>query len=236
LTRKRILTIVAAIAVLAALAIFWKPVQGYLGDVLAWVDTLGAWAPVAFVLIVAMSVPLVLPGLLFTLAAGAMFGLVRGVVLIILGLSIGGIVSFLLGRYVFRDWARNLLQRHPAMSHLESEVTLGGWKLIMFTRMVPLFPFKISNYVFGCTRVKLWEYWLGNTIGILPITFTNVYTGSLLNDLASVGDGDAPRSTTEWVLSLCGLAFAVFGLIYITRYARRAMRSYKQESSARRMD
>ena len=222
--------------ILAALAIFWQPVQGYVKDVLGWVDTLGAWAPVAFVLIVAASVPLVLPGLLFTLSAGAMFGLVRGIVLIVAGLSLGGIVSFLLGRYVFRDWAMKILERHPAMSHLESEVTLGGWKLIMFTRMVPLFPFKVSNYVFGCTRVKLWEYWLGNTIGILPITFANVYTGSLLNDLASVGDGDVPRTAAEWGLSLGGLVFAVFGLVFITRYARHAVRSYQEESSARRTD
>ncbi len=229
LTKNRIFRLFIAACILAALIIFWKPVQGYIEDVLAWVDTLGVWAPVVFVIMVAGSVPALLPGLLFTLAAGAMFGLFRGVILIVLGLSIGGAVSFLLGRYVFRDWATKLLQRHPAMSHLESEVTRGGWKLIMFTRMIPLFPFKISNYVFGCTRVKLWQYWLGNTIGILPLTFTNVYTGSLLSDLASIGDGDVSKSPTEWTLTAAGLLFAVCGLIYITRYARRAMREYQQE-------
>lgn len=215
--------------ILAISVYFWQSVQAYVLGILAWVDTLGIWAPIVFIGMVAMSVPMVFPGIVFTLAAGFMFGFIHGVIYIVLGLSMGGVISFLLGRYVLRDKVLKLLQRHASMYHLESEVTRGGGKLIMFTRMIPMFPYKVSNYVFGCTRVKLWEFWLGNTIGILPLTFTNVYVGSLAVNLTSMGDRDAPLTTTEWVLSLGGLACAVVGLIYITRYAQRAIRAYQEE-------
>lgn len=199
--------------------------------VLEWIDGQGAWAPFIFICLVVLSVPLVLPGFIFTLGAGFLFGLVKGVACIVVGISIGAVISFLLARYAIREQVLGYLNRHPRMDKIEEEVSRGGWKLVMFTRMIPMFPFKLSNYAFGCTRVKLKDFWLGNTLGIFPLTITNVYMGSVAGSLASIGSGVGPSSPLEWGLYGAGMVVTVIAFLYLVRYAKRAIQSYQEESN-----
>ena len=82
----------------------------------AWVHTMGAWAPFAFVGAYVAIVLLMLPAFLLTMVAGAVFGVVEGVALVITGAIIGGTLAFLLGRYVARDFVAKRVAQNPKLS------------------------------------------------------------------------------------------------------------------------
>src|SRR5712671_5491313 len=107
-----------------------------------------------------------------------------------------------------------------------SVLTLGagavfdeGWKIVLLTRLSPIFPFTLLNYAFGLTRVKLSHYVLASWLGMIPGTVMYVYLGSLV----SVGAGHRQRTTGEWVLYGVGLLATVTVTVFVTRLARNAL-------------
>jgi uncharacterized membrane protein YdjX (TVP38/TMEM64 family) len=81
------------------------------------------------------------------------------------------------------------------------------------------------NYAFGLTRVSLRDYFFASWIGMLPATVMYVYFGSLAKSLAELGTGHAQRTPAQWALYGVGLAATITITIYLTRLARRALRT-----------
>lgn len=142
----------------------------------------GAWAPFFFVLFYALAPVLFLPGLPITLAAGLIFGPVWGVVYAIVGATIGATLSFLLARYFMRDWIKAKIAQTRFASLYENSAS-QGWKLVAFTRLVPLFPFNLLNYAFGITAISLPVYIIVSFFCMLPACIAYVVFGSSLLDL-----------------------------------------------------
>ncbi|MBU6430416.1 MAG: VTT domain-containing protein, partial [Cyanobacteria bacterium REEB65] len=101
-------------------------------------------------------------------------------------------------------------------------VAAEGWKIVLLTRLSPVFPFNLLNYAFGITEVSLKDYFFASWIGMLPGTILYVYAGSLAGDLAALGRGRA-RGPLEWTFYAIGLAATVAVTLYITRVARKAI-------------
>jgi uncharacterized membrane protein YdjX (TVP38/TMEM64 family)/Fe-S oxidoreductase len=146
----------------------------------ALIGSYGAWAPAIYILIYALAPVLFLPGLPITIVGGIAFGPVWGVVYTITGSTIGASLAFLVGRYVARDWVAAKLTG-PRWEKLDSEVARHGWKVVAFTRLIPVFPFNLLNYAFGLTNVSFSHYVLATFIFMLPacIAFI-VFSSSLL--------------------------------------------------------
>jgi uncharacterized membrane protein YdjX (TVP38/TMEM64 family) len=98
-----------------------------------------------------------------------------------------------------------------------------GWKIVLLTRLSPIFPFNLLNYAYGLTRVNLKHYFWASWIGMMPGTVMYVYIGSLAGDLASLGAGTHTRTPAEWVLYGVGLLATVTVTIFVARLARRAL-------------
>jgi uncharacterized membrane protein YdjX (TVP38/TMEM64 family) len=92
--------------------------------------------------------------------------------------------------------------------------------------MIPFFPSKLANYVFGLTPFSLRAYVAGSFIGFIPYSVHNVYLGSLAADLATLRARDVGRTPFEWGLYLAGFAFTVIAVLYLSRIARRALARY----------
>ncbi|MBV5306014.1 MAG: TVP38/TMEM64 family protein [Desulfobulbaceae bacterium] len=75
----------------------------------------------------------------------------------ICGATIGATLAFLLGRYAGRDWVKEKLSG-PRWKQLDQEEEKHGWKVVAFTRLVPLFSYNLLNFAFGLTGVKLLHY------------------------------------------------------------------------------
>jgi uncharacterized membrane protein YdjX (TVP38/TMEM64 family) len=220
----------AAVLVLALLA-------GFLGRatlrpmVDAALDTLGrldGWGPAIFVGLYVLACVFLVPGSALTLGAGALFGLVQGVFCVWIGATLGAVVAFLVGRHLARDAVARRLQRHPGFRRIDEAVAKEGWRIVLLTRLSPVFPFNVLNYAFGITAVSLRDYTLATALGILPGTTLYVYLGSLAGDLA----GRSPQRTPlEWTFYAAGLAATVLVTIRVTRLARQALRPHLPPTS-----
>jgi uncharacterized membrane protein YdjX (TVP38/TMEM64 family) len=118
------------------------------------------------------------PGAPTTLLAGSLLGKVNGITATLVGSYIGSSLTFLISRYLFRDWVeKKFLPKYPKIKEYEKLLFTDGFKTVLFLRLVPLFPFNALNYILGVTRVTFKEYFLGTLIGIIPGTIVYVYLG-----------------------------------------------------------
>ena len=192
---------------------------------LEWLEGLGAWAPFLFILIDMLVVVLVLPGVILTFGAGFMFGVLRGSLYVLIGSTIGATIAFLIARYLFGKRATEFFLDHSKLKLINDEFKRAGWKFVLLTRLVPFFPFKLSNYLFGLMQISLRDFVIGVFFGIIPFTVTNVYIVSLAADLATIDSRTASRSRMEWTIYGIGVIIAIVAVIYITHLARQALDS-----------
>lgn len=196
---------------------------------LAWFDAQGTWASLLCVLIMVAVVVLLLPGVLFTTGAGFVFGVVEGTLYVVTGMTIGAMLAFLVARYLFGKRATRYVMSHTKLKLVSEELTSQGWKIVMLTRLVPFFPFKLSNYFFGLTPFSLRGFTGGTFLGIIPLSLHNVYLGSIAADIATLGTRNSERTPLEWGLYGAGFFVAVGVVIYLNRLARRALARYTEE-------
>ena len=141
----------------------------------AWLSEQGAWAPVAYVLAYAAGTVAFAPGSLFSLAGGAVFGPVWGTLLNLTGATIGAGLAFVTARYLAGDWVTRKAggRLGPLIKGVESE----GWRFVAFVRLVPLFPFNLTNYALGLTRIGLLPYLLTSFITMAPGALAYTWLG-----------------------------------------------------------
>jgi uncharacterized membrane protein YdjX (TVP38/TMEM64 family) len=198
-------------------------IQQLLQDALAWVAGLGAIGPLAFIgLYIAATVAFV-PGSVLTLGAGFVFGWLAGSAYVFVGATLGATAAFLVGRYVARGWVERKIANNPKFDAIDTAVGHEGFKIVVLTRLSPIFPFNLLNYMFGITKVPLKDYVLGS-VGMIPGTLMYVYFGSLAGNLATLGSNHQPSDARlQWSLRIVGLVATVLVTLYITRVARKAL-------------
>src|SRR5216683_405301 len=209
----------ATVAVALVLALKFFHVQDLLKSALDWIGKLGPWGPVIFVGLYVVATVLFIPGSVLTLGAGAVFGVALGSVCVSIGATLGATAAFLVGRYLARDAIARKIAKHETFAAIDRAVADEGWKIILLTRLSPVFPFTLLNYAFGLTRVKLSHYVLASWLGMIPGTVMYVYLGSLVN----LGAGHRQRTTGEWILYGVGLLATVSVTVFVTRLARNAL-------------
>ena len=198
---------------------------------LEWFDAQGAWLSLLFILLMATVVVLVLPGVLFTTGAGFVFGVVKGSIYVVTGTTLGAVLAFLIARYLFGQRARRFIMATVKLRVVSEELTLHGWKIVLLVRLIPFFPSKIANYFFGLTPFSLRGYAAGSLLGFIPFSVHNVYLGSIVADLSTLGGRDPGRSPLEWTLYGAGFVATVVAVVYLNRLAHRALARYTDTGS-----
>lgn len=216
--------IVLAVAALLGLIALGRQVGGYVPAFAQWVDGLGAWGPAVFILAYATGTVAFVPGSLLTLAAGAIFGLAKGVVVVFIAAVLGSSAAFLVSRYLARSAIEKRLSTNPKFASVDRAVGSEGRKIVFLLRLSPLFPFNLLNYALGLTKVSFADYLMAS-IGMLPGTLLYVYYGKLVGDVAALAGGAAPEKGTEdYILWGLGLLATALVTTLITRTARKALR------------
>lgn len=223
-----ILTVSAMLGVL-----FYFDAEKYVLQLFEWLETKGSWAFFIFILIEFFVVALLLPGIVFTLGAGFLFGVVKGSAVVVIGTTLGASVAFLLSRYLFVEKMANYLLNHPTLKVIDNELASKGWRFVLLTRMVPFFPFKLSNYFFGLTKFRLRDFVIGTAIGIIPITVINVYMGSLAASMTTLGSSSVSKSPMAWGVYGVGFLVAIFFAVYLTRVAKKALEKQLKQPAVR---
>jgi len=107
-----------------------------------------------------------MPGSLFALAAGALFGPIWGSLLSLLGATLGAGMAFVIARYFAGDWVAR--KTGGGLKKFIEGVEAENWRFVAFVRLVPLFPFNLTNYALGLTRIKLVPYVITSFICMAP--------------------------------------------------------------------
>ncbi|MBD2096083.1 TVP38/TMEM64 family protein [Trichocoleus sp. FACHB-591] len=229
LLRKRLVLGFKFAGVLIVVAVLLRAIKylnlsASLAIALEKIQSLGVWAPIAFICIYIFAALCLIPGSLLTLGAGVLFGVVFGSIYAFVGATLGAIAAFLVGRYLARGWVAQQIEGHAKFNAVDQAVAREGLKIVLLTRLSPAFPFVLLNYVFGITQVSLRDYGLG-CLGMLPPTIMYVYIGSLLGDLATLTTGNMGRSRSpaELVFYSVGLVATVVVTIYVTQVAQKAL-------------
>ena len=221
---KLVLTLTIAAVAVAALILGGRQAGQYLPQFAAWVEGLGFWGPLVFILGYAVATVAFVPGSLLTLAAGAIFGLARGTLYTFLGATLGASAAFLVARYGARGWIERRIAGNARFAAIDRAVGREGFKIVALLRLSPIFPFNLLNYSLGLTRVRFLDYLLAS-VAMLPGTLLYVYYGKAAGSLAAVAGGVKTERGPEYWLTLgLGLAATIAVTTVITRLAGRALR------------
>ena len=225
--RRHLKPLFFAIVFLALLlAVTLLPIQPWLAAGTQWIETHRTLAWAAFVGAYIVATVLIMPGSVLTLAAGFVFGLPLGLVLVSAGSVLGAVSAFLVGRFFARDWVAERIATLPRMRALDMATQHEGFTIVFLARLSPVFPFNLLNYAFGLTAVRLRDYFLASWIGMLPGTILYVYIGSVAKDLTELTSGGIQSGMAGRVLLLVGLAATLVLTVIITRKATRTLNAH----------
>lgn len=206
----RILLLIAVVAAIALFFVFGLHEYFTLEFVKAQMDALRAYQSdnamlfivvffVVYVLITGTSLP---GAAIMTLVAGALFGLVQGVILVSFASTIGATMAFAIARYLFRDTVRDKFGKY--LTTIDEGVEKEGAFYLFALRLVPLFPFFVINLVMALTPISVWRFYWVSQLGMLFGTVIYVNAGSELGQIEALGDILSP---TLWIsFALLGIA------------------------------
>jgi uncharacterized membrane protein YdjX (TVP38/TMEM64 family)/rhodanese-related sulfurtransferase len=180
---------------------------------------LGVWGPVAHVALFALGTVLFVPGALFALAGGVLFGPVWGTLLNLAGATLGATAAFLVARYVAADWVRQ--KAGARLERLIKGVEAEGWRFVALMRLVPLTPFNLLNYALGLTRIPVVSYMLASLVCMAPGALAYTWLGYAGRE-AMAGNDAAIH------YGLMGL-----GLLAAVAFVPRLLRRFKSEGTVR---
>ncbi len=219
---------IALAVVIVAVGFLFLPVRQWLEALEIYIQSLGALGPVIFAIVYVVTTVLFVPGSALTIAAGGLFGLSIGFLVVFLGANLGALCAFLLARTFLRERVTQWAQAKPKFRSLDQAIGQQGFKMVFLTRLSPVFPFVLLNYLLGLTAVRTGAYVLANLLGMLPGTFLFVYIGAAARD-ALAGQ---PASTDfyQQLLKYVGLAATFAVVVLVTRVARKALREAEQSN------
>lgn len=148
-----------------------------------------------YVVVTALSLP---AATLLTLAAGAMFGLIEGTVLVSFASSMGATLAFFASRFVLRDTVQQRFGKR--LSAINEGVKREGAFYLFTLRLVPVIPFFVVNLVMGLTQLPVRTFYWVSQLGMLAATVVFVNAGTQLASLQSLSGILSPRIIGSFVL------------------------------------
>ena len=146
-------------------------------------------SPIIFILIYTLVPTFFIPITPLSITAGVLFGPFWGTVFTVLGSTLGGCLALLVSRYLMKDWVDK--RSHARVILVQEKVKKEGWKFVAFSRIMPLFPFNVQNYIFGLTSISLKTFFFSSLISLIPGSFAYVYLGYAGKNALQSGSSDA---------------------------------------------
>ena len=195
----------------------------WMAPVVLKLSQLGAWGPVLFILLYVAAAVTLAPAFFLTVAAGAMFGVWRGSLIVFIGASLGASVVYVLGVPMSRSRLMARLTRDRRVAAVRDAVRGEGAWVMFLLRLSPLVPFNILNYALALSGVRYSDFAIA-LIGMIPAIIMYTYYGKVVGDVAALAAGVAPpRGPEYYALLIVGLIAIIVSTTMITRAARRAV-------------
>jgi uncharacterized membrane protein YdjX (TVP38/TMEM64 family) len=197
--------------------------QQTMNDVIQDIQNIGPAAPFFYGLLYCIAEILAVPATPLTLSAGYLFGLSQGVLVVLVAGTVAACVGFAIGKTALRGAVENLLEENPEFRKLDKAIGKEGFKLLVLVRLTPIFPFSLSNYIYGASAIQFWPYFWGTLLGFTPGTIAYVYSGMVGQALLS-GEGNQP-----WYYYAAGVGILGAVLKYITDTATSIVKTMEED-------
>ena len=192
-------------------------------------NDLGVSGPIVFVGLYVIAAVTLVPSFLMTVAAGALFGVTRGSVVVFVGASLGACAAYTVAVKLSGTKMLSWLDREPRVAVVRRAVASEGAWVQFLLRLSPVVPFNLLNYALGLCRVRFKDFALA-LVGMIPATIMYTYYGRVVGDVASLAAGIAPpRGPEYYALRFIGLLATIVATTIITRSARRALEERHSE-------
>lgn len=181
-----------------------------------WVLAYRPWTPIVFILLYIIGSIFFLPGSVLTMTGGLLFGPWLGTLYNLIGASLGSTCALLVSRYLLADWVRTKLGTRA--NNFIKGVEQEGWRFVIFVRLVPVFPFNLTNYSFGLTRIGVVPCMIASFFSMIPATFAYSYAGSLGERFVN---GSGMQLFSEVLIAIGLLMIVSFIPWFVRRYKKR---------------
>ena len=172
-----------------------------------WINSFGMIGPIILILIWIAACIFFLPGLPIALLGGLAFGPIYGTIYASIGGTLGATAAFLVARYVARGMVEEWVSGNEQFKKIDEGVKEQGWRMLMITRLVPVFPFNLQNYAYGLTKIDLKTYVFVSWICMLPATIAFSFAGG------SVVSGQGDLTKTLMYLGVAAIFFVLLSLL-----------------------
>ncbi|KAK3821943.1 MAG: snare associated Golgi protein-domain-containing protein [Linnemannia gamsii] len=214
--------LLATLVTLVVLAFTVLRVQDHIKDILHYIDDHRSVGAVLFVVFYTIACWLFLPGSLFTIGAGFLFKpMPFALAIVVLGDILGAIGSFLFGRYIFYDWVKDLMSKHPKFTALDEVIKDDGWKIVVMLRLTPI-PFNLITYFFSITSISLSTLTWATAVGVFPGSCLGIWIGSLLKGLSGIDNPELEKK--NMVILIMNGVFIVCSILTLSMFGKRSLR------------
>jgi len=216
--------ILIVLVAVVGLVLLGRKAGGLLPQFAEWVNGLGVWGPIVFIVGYAVAAVAFVPGSILTLAAGAIFGLVWGALYVFVAATLGASLAFLVSRHLARAAIEKKIAGSVRFAAIDRAVGAQGRKLVFLLRLSPIFPFNLLNYALGLTKVSFTDYAVAS-VGMIPGTILYVYYGKLAGDVAALAGGAVvQKGAGYYAVLVLGLLATVVVTTLVTRTAQKALK------------
>lgn len=177
---KKILLFIAVIMIVGVLAQQFGWVH-FLTDVQSLrqvLEDFGWWGYLIFILLSILVAVFLLPGQFLAIVGGLVYGGFLGGALTVIGASIGATISFILGKYIARDYVLKKFGNSETFKKIEKGVKENGVSFLIFTRLVPVFPYAIQSYAYAMTPMTVKKFSFISFLTMLPASFIYAFMAS----------------------------------------------------------
>lgn len=169
-----------------------------------------------FVGLYTVIVALFLPGVVFIMGAGLVFGFWRALLAVWIGGAIGQAFAFLLARYLLRDWVEGFIRgKWRKWEYIDRAIELDGWKLVLIMRLSPVIPYNLLNIAMATTAMPFWQFTAVSAIGIIFECAVFCYVGSMASSITGAISGDsAEYGKMSWILLGVSVCMCAIGAVF----------------------
>jgi uncharacterized membrane protein YdjX (TVP38/TMEM64 family) len=117
------------------------------------------------------------PGTVLTIVGGSLFGIWYGTIISVISATSGALFAFWTARYLFRDLAQRKLSQSKRLTKYQTAVLKQPFSFVLTTRLIPISPYNLVNYLFGLTSINWFDYTLATFVGVIPGSFAYTWIG-----------------------------------------------------------
>jgi uncharacterized membrane protein YdjX (TVP38/TMEM64 family) len=198
----------------------WLPTPERMSEVRGWIEAHDRVAPAVFVAGYVAAELLFVPALPLTLFGGLVFGPIRGTLYVSVAATLSATLACAIARYALRARVERWIASSPKLQCLDAAVAEHGWRILVVTRLVPLFPFNVQNFAYGLTAIRLRTFVVLSWVCMLPGTVAYTLAGAALGE----GEQDPRRALT--LLAIAGSLLVALSL------PRRCLRRRRRAAAA----